>query len=215
MKKLLLFLVLFATTTLAFAQGKIVFGNDSLHLVCMTTDTDRLLPPDVGLAGQPVPPFGVLPSGPHLVVDLWAGTASGLLAKVATTTFSSAAGRFGPLSITLPGGLPGGVPDFFQVQVYDQLVGSYAAAAASFLTYYGESPIFTCIPNSGVGYNSIVDNGPPSDSTWFPGPTPIPGGRVGFYVQMNPVPEPGALALAGLGAALWAGLRRHGRLTAS
>jgi hypothetical protein len=214
MRKLLLFTILSTTSaTLALAQGKITFGNDSLHLVYMIPDTDRLLPADTSLAGQPVPAFGMLPSGRELAVDLWAGTSSTALLKVATTTLSSTPGIFGPVNISLAG-FPGGAADFFQVQVYDQIAGSYAAAAAGTLLYYGESYVFTCTPNPGTGYNSIVNNGPLSDSGWLPGTYPIPGYGMGsIAVQMNPVPEPGVLALAGLGAAVWAGLRRRRQLT--
>jgi hypothetical protein len=209
MKRLLPFLLLFTTTTLALAQGRITFENDTLHLVYMTTDTYRLLPPDTGLAGQPVPSFGMLPSGHTLWVDLWAGTSASTLLKLTTTTFSATAGRFGPINVALPPGFPGGTPDYFQVQVYDSIAGSFALADAGTELYYGESSLFTCIPNPGPQYNSIVENTGPAFSGWLPGPVPVPGGMGSIVVQMNPVPEPSVLALAGLGALVLANLRRR------
>lgn len=196
MRKLLPSLLLSLTATLALAQGRISFENDSLHLVYMTTDAARLLPADIGLAGQPVPALGQLPSGHSLLVDLWGGTSSSSLAKLTTTTFSLNPGLFGPVNVVLPGGFPGGAPDYFQVQVYDAAAGSYEAALQGILMYSGESSIFTVTPNSGLAYTSILTG-------WAPGPVPIPGSGAGsIVVQLSPIPEPSLLALAALGVGL-------------
>jgi hypothetical protein len=210
MKKLLSCVLLFASTILAFAQGKVIFKNDSLHLVYMTTDTTRLLPPDVGLAGDPVPSFGLLPGGVTLVVDLWAGTSSSTLAKMATTTFSGTPGIFNQVTVALP--FPSGGRDYFQVQVYDQSVGSATAAESMTEKYFGFSTVFTCY--AGPTPYPIDESGSPSFSTWSDGLISVPGGMGSIVVQMNPVPEPSTCAFLAVASILGL-LCRHRKLIAS
>jgi hypothetical protein len=192
MKKTLLFTALLVVTQVGFAQGKISFKNDTLHLVYLNPDPAYLAPADASLAGQPVPVGGILPSGAALVVDLFAGTSASSLQSVATVASWPSAGEWLPDNLTL-NGLAAGVPLDFQVQVHDALD-----------LYFGESPVFTCVAGPGIGYDSIVNSGSPSFSTWGVGPYPLdgysPGDKGAIVVSL--VPEPATAALAGLGAAM-------------
>jgi hypothetical protein len=211
LKKALPLAVLMASTTLVCAQGKVQFRNDSLHLVYFITNPNILLPGDQALAGQAVPSGGVLPSGATLAADLWAGTSSSSLAKVSSTTFDTfaTAGSWTPLNVVLP--FPGGVSAYFQVQVYDQRGGSASGARADFL-YVGLSPIFTAVPSSSTGYNSLVQTSAPAYSTWVPGTFSLDqvlSGAEGAIELRTFSPEPSVLALLGLGGAGLFALRRR------
>src|SRR5882762_4996049 len=156
MKKLILTLTASLACVAAFAQGRITFGNDSLHLVYFTTDTSKLMGADAALAGQGPTSVGTT-SGRTLVADLFAGTSSSSLALVQTTSFQATPGRWVNANTVLPAGIPGGVPQFFQVQVRDSAAASATAASLAQNQYYGFSIIFTAVPNSGaIAYNSMT-----------------------------------------------------------
>jgi len=226
MKKLVLTSAIALACVGAFAQGKVRFVNDSVHLLYFTTDAQKLDSADAGLAGQALPSNGNGSLGAHsIIVDLFAGTSSSSLSRVSTTSFSSGgtAGTFVGANVSMtPGGtgfngtaaVPSGT-DFFQVLAYDSAAGSYAAALAGNGFYYGSSPIFTTVAGSGTPYNSIASPSTPAFSTWAAGTsdqsaaTGLAGARGAIQIQLNLVPEPSTIALAGLSAAALAIFRRR------
>ncbi len=203
MKKLILALLVVVTSLAAFAQGKIMFANDSMHLYYM----GYTLPADATLWGQPVPLNGVLPSGATLLVDLYGGTSPGSLALITTTTFSSTIpGRQN--IVNLNSGLPGGSPAFFQVQIRDSAFPTAALASVGF-GYFGSSEIFTVVPSTTIAYNSIVNHGGTALSTWADGTYNLGGAGFGAIQVGGLIPEPSALSLTGLGIAALLTLRRR------
>jgi hypothetical protein len=226
MKKLLLTSALALVCAGAFAQGKITFLNDSLHLVYYTTDTKHLVAGDESLAGQATLTTAN-PSGHSLYAELWGGTSTSTLSKIVTTTFtgSSAAGKWSSVNVSTgyAGGAnasvvtpPGGQTDYFQITVYDTLASSYAEASTSQNEYYGETSVFTMVPSTTTSYfyiyNSAATKGA---STWANGTYSIPSAGVGYSGGLGAievvanVPEPTSFALAGLGAAALLIFRRR------
>lgn len=197
MKKTLLTLALTAICAGAFAQGKINMVNDSTRLIYMASTAAA----DAALLNTTPTLGGVLPSGATLMVDLYGGTSAGSMTLQQTTTMNAIAGGFGPKQI-ISANLAGGTVYTFQVQVRDSLFATAAAAQAG-NAYYGSSAIFTMKPSSGLAYNAI--NNPAaaaSASTWAPGAFVLGGGKFGAIpVNINIVPEPTSMVLAGLGAA--------------
>jgi hypothetical protein len=197
MKKIILTFAATLAGVAAFAQGKVSFVNDSLHLAYFCPDPSGLYAADAALAGQGV--TNITSSGVMLVVDLYQGTSSASLAFLSSTTIgSSLAGRFGPASIVVGVAAPG--TQFYQVQVRDSSVPSATDAVFSG-KYYGFSPIFTCSSGS-ITPISIVS---PS-STWAVGTFNMDqygaGSRGAIAVGLDCIPEPNTFALAGLGAAV-------------
>jgi len=213
MKKLVLTVVASLACVAAFAQGRITFGNDSLHLVYFTTDSSGLLAADAALAGTGPTSAGTT-SGKTLVADLFAGTSSTALSLVQSTSFQATPGRWVNANTILPAPIVGGVPQFFQVQVRDSAAASATVAQQGQGLYYGFSIIFTAVPNSGaISYNSMTAHSAPSSSTWTDGSFALDvygaGAKGAIVLQANPVPEPASFALAGLGIAALAILRRR------
>ena len=199
MKKLIFTLTATLACVAAFAQGRINFVNDSIHLVYFTSDTNSLRAGDAALAG----------TGPTtasaLVADLFAGTSASSLTLQKSTTFSIVPGKWTAANTILAAGIPGGVPQFFQVQIHDAAAVSATAAQGSLNQYYGFGQVFTAVPNSGsIAYNSLTAHVAPANSTWNDGTFVMDqygvGSRGAIVVQAN-VPEPTSFALAGLGAA--------------
>src|SRR5438105_5601801 len=119
MKKTLVTLTATLICVGAFAQGKIAFKNDSVHLVYLTTDTALLKAADQSKAGGLPNAGGTLPSGVTLVADLYGGTSSAALVFQATTSFSATSlGVFNTVNVSATG-VAGGTTGFFQVQIRD------------------------------------------------------------------------------------------------
>jgi len=178
MKKTLLALALVATTVASFAQGKIILGNDSLHLF-----TD---------GSAPIAQVGGWSS---LSLALMGGTSAGSM-TLQTTLVGDLIGNTG-----LPDGRIGnrnwavtgvglGATAWLQLVFYSTAAGDATTALNSPTLYrYAASPVFSVVTGS-FANNSIVLHSAPGSSTWADGALVIPQ-----------VPEPTSMALAGLGAA--------------
>jgi hypothetical protein len=125
--------------------------------------------------------------------ELLAGASATTLASVATTGFlATAPGYFNGGPVTLASVAPGAI-GFFQVRVFSTASGSFAAAqAAGIANTWGNSSIFQ-VTTGGVGSPAT----PPATLT-----------TLGSF-NLNGVPEPSSLALAGLGAAAMLVFRRR------
>ena len=111
-------MVLSVVVVTAFGQGTttLVFGNDTDHLVCFTTNVNLLDPADASLAGEPTPAHGP-PSHSDLLADLYGSTSPSSLTLLTTTTFSlTEDGILQPANVS---GMPVGTTLYFQVQVRD------------------------------------------------------------------------------------------------
>jgi hypothetical protein len=212
MKKLLVTLTATLICVGAFAQGKVQFANDSLHLIYYSTDAGGLRPGDSALAGKGV--FGgAMPGGVTLVADLYVGSNSTSLVFAKSTTFSAVTkGRIVNANVDLPAPFAANIPWTFQVQVRDSAFATAAAAEAG-ASYFGYSPFFTTVGNLGPAFNSIVNPNAPALSTWAAGTldlsteSGLSGARGALSVQV--IPEPASLALAGIGAAALLIFRRR------
>jgi hypothetical protein len=188
MKTLLTILFVFFTSVEVFAQGKIEFWNDSLHLCYYPTD----FPP--GFAGQAVDSAHMLP-GMTLVADLYIGTASSSLSLITSTTFGANPGRWNSANVTVPG-IPGGTSVFVVVQIRDDR--SPPSAQWTIQGGWGNSQEFPFILGAGITYPTLWSQG-----TWPIGTFNMDQYGVGARGAIAfGVPEPSSVALAGLGGAL-------------
>lgn len=207
MKKLLVTATVALACVAAFAQGKITFVNDSNHLIYYSTVPGAILSGDV--AGNATAANGLTAGGATLDVDLWYGTTSTSLSKLAQTTVSGGSGTLGVFAQTPITGLNSGATYFFEVQVYDASAGSESAAEGMLGKYWGDSGIFSCVASTSITPNSIVG----AKSTWAAGTTPVTSNVSPAFgaiaLQANPVPEPTTLALAGLGISALLAFRRR------
>jgi hypothetical protein len=228
MKKL--FITLTATLLCfgAFGQGKLAFDNSNdygsgvwTHLIYFATDTAKLLPadrtatangtgtafpiPGSGLYTGPGSTIAALSGSPTIIAALYIGTSSSSLSLQTTTTIGdvSSEGSVVPVFMTL-NGFPAGTPAWFQIQVYDSRASS-AAGAWAVAEYAGVSQIFQATPQPAVYMPLDAALG---NSTWAPGTSPIVDMNAaygaGHYgaIEVYAIPEPGAFALFGWGAAL-------------
>jgi hypothetical protein len=208
MKKLLVTTTAMLACVAAFAQGKISFAVDSLHLVYYSTTPGELRGADSSMAGQGVSSTA-MPAGVVLVADLYGGTSAGTMTLQKSTTFSTVAGKWTTASVITT--LPGGASEFFQVQVHDAafLTESDAFAGGS---YGGESIVFNTTTGASLAYNSIVSHVSPAFSTWADGPynaQSFGGAGALGSISVHVVPEPATFALAGIGAAALLIFRRR------
>jgi len=191
MKKTLLTLALVAVTAAtSFGQGKILFGNDSLHLFTLN-----------GVNGDPTGPIPAspLPSGLSLVACLYGGAVGGSLTLQTAITLTGADwltdGRMANKNVLLNGVAGGSAQSFLIVLTDTGAVrpGTVPVAGSPLLpfalsTYFGSSGYFTAVPGTSLSYPNIATAA--SQSSWAAG-----------AVNAAPIPEPTSIVLAGLGAA--------------
>jgi hypothetical protein len=191
MKKRVFCLVVLLTASAAFGQGKVLFANDSLHLVYW--DPEPIFGPP-GLAGQALDAANV-PGGYTPVVDLYLGTASQTLTLTMTTTFTPGSpGRWNSAQVAVPG-IPGGTTAVAAIQVRNAAEAPptlWSPNGYPFATYFGESVEFSFTLGSGPTY--------PDFTGWPPGNYPLPPYGSGA-IRVGLVPEPSSFVLLGLGSA--------------
>jgi hypothetical protein len=222
MKKQILTLTASLACVAAFAQGKISFQTDSLHLAYYDPSVGGGLG---GLAAdsgnQPV----------SLSVDLYMGTSSTALSLYASTTLqpSSNPGKWGTVNIVATGtatyggagpgpAIPGGTSVFVVTQIRDSanapatsfnplnLGASYAQAQG--YSWYGWSSEFSFT----LGTSTITYPAMYTAPTWAAGgfdlSSSVSAGAKGAIAIFS-VPEPSTAALAGLALAGMAIFRRR------
>jgi len=217
MKKTLLTLALVAATAAAFAQGKDKVQNDGASPITLA-DSNHVLPADVGVAGLAVVTSGPsLPSGIRLDGALYWGTSSSSLALAVNgagpgvnpsvlnpaSGGSGVAGVLNPQSIQVTGN-GGGTPVFVQLKVWDAAYATYDLAFAAG-SYTGQNNIFQMTFGTSIAYNSTLNGG---GSTWTAAGNASP---LVVGVPGSVTPEPGTMALAGLGAAAMMVFRRRNK----
>jgi hypothetical protein len=218
MKKLVLTAVASLACVAAFAQGKISFQNDSLHLAVWG--------PSAGaLAGTAVNSDNMPGNVTGLSADLYMGTSSSQLFLYSSTTFGAAGvppgpGKWNSASVQAAAngstGAPlilGGTTVFVEAVIRSTERGAnptFNAADASLFTAYGASSMFTFVLGSAATYPPMWNQ---SVGTWAPGGVNMdaygPGSRGAIQMTVVPIPEPGTFALAGLGAAAMLIFRRR------
>jgi len=213
MKKVVLTLTASLACLAAFAQGKISFQTDSVHLAYYTSNTN-------GISNANLPPGG-------LTADLYMGTSSGSLFLYSSTTFSATPGKWNSLSVQANAnagsgapGIGGGTPVFVVAQIRGggdapasqlngALLGTAPDAYAATLGYswYGWSQEFQFTLGSGVTY-PVMYTAP----SWAPGTTDLSstaGAGTRGAIGVTAVPEPTSMALLGLGSAALLIFRRR------
>jgi len=218
MKKTLLTLALVAATAAAFAQGKIKFVNDSGSAITLS-DVNHVKAADASGAGLAVSTTGPLPSGAVLAVGLYAGTSSSSLSLAAIS--STSPNTASPILLNPPGGgtgTPGviggqnyqlsafapGATVFLQVKVWESTFADFSSALAGG-GYTGTNNVFTMTLGTGISYPSMLNAG---GSTWSGVGNESP---LVIGVPGSVTPEPGTMALAGLGAAAMMVFRRRNK----
>jgi len=191
----------------AFAQGKISFQTDSLHLAYYD--------PSVGgaLGGAAISSG----NGANLVADMYMGTSSSSLSLLSSTTFSATPGKWTAASVIAP--YAGGTTVYVVTQIRNtgttapavltplMLQNADLTAAAAGFSWYGYSQEFTYPLNSST-YQPMWN----SAGTWAAGTfaldaTAGPGTKGAIAVFA--VPEPTTLAFGGLALAAGMILRRR------
>jgi PEP-CTERM motif len=205
MKKSFVVIIASLFCTAAFAQGRVNFLTDTLHLVYWGPTAGTFF-------GQAVNSDNAPPGLAGLAVDLYLGTSSSQMYLYSSTTFrplSPFPGTWNPLNVqananaaTGAPAIPAGTTVFVEVQVRDT-----SAPAPNIFTglpdafqAYGTSSLFnytlsSLIAPPGLG-NQTVGNWPLGTFNMDQYGT----GSLGA-IQVNLIPEPTTAALAGLGAA--------------
>jgi hypothetical protein len=204
LKKLPLTFIVGLAGLSAFAQGRMRFETDSLHLVYYDPEASG------GLGGQPVSP-STMPPGVTLVADLYVGTSSSSLSLYSTTTFnSSVPGEWNSLNLIVPT-IPGGTSVYVVTQIRDDRFAPLSVWDPSTRppidSWWGASQEFTFVlGTSAVGYPQMYVKGAylgGGFSTWADGTYNMDSLSPGFRgaIQVTLIPEPATFALAGLGVA--------------
>jgi hypothetical protein len=177
----------------AFAQGKVQFANDTLHLAFFD---GTWAPSEQG----PVIPTSMPGSTP--IADLYMGTSSSLLALVTSAAFNSATpGRWNPVNVTAP--FAGGSSVFVVTVVRD---GTYAPASTwspgyfpEFGEYYAASDEFNFTLGNGVSFPALYG----ANGNWAVGANNLDAYGTGWRgaIDITYIPEPSSIALAGIGVA--------------
>jgi hypothetical protein len=202
MKKLILTLTATAACLGAFAQGKISFQTDSLHLAFFNPST-------ANFGGQAVY-AGNGPAGVNFMADLYMGTTAGSLSLITSSAFGATPGKWGTISVLAPAPYNAGTSVFVEVQVRD---GASAApttfTGTPFGTYYGASQEFNFTMGSASSPVYPVMWG--ASGNWAAGSQALDAYGAGSKgaIMVTPVPEPATFALAGLGAAAMLIFRRR------
>jgi PEP-CTERM motif len=202
MKKLLTVVTISLASLTAFAQGKILFATDSLHLAYW--GLSWLSAPFAGQGVTATNAAGFFP-----VADLYMGTSSSTLYLYTSTTFGSAPGKWNQVSVTANANpttgapaIPGGTTVFVVAQIHD---GHYAApniwspgSYFPFGDFYAVSQEFTFALGSGIIYPPMYNS-----PTWAVGTYNLDQYGIGSRgaIDIPYIPEPSTFALAGLGAA--------------
>jgi len=202
MKKLILTVTASLACVAAFAQGKVSFQTDSLHLAYFSA----VAPGDEALLGQGV--SSTSPQSGALVADLYVGTSSTALTLVSSTSFSAVPGKWTSASVTVPG-IAGGTSVFMAAQVRDQSAtpaSAFTGTRTAGSTYWGASQIFTFTLGSSITYPFMY-----TSPTWAAGTFALDQYGAGSKgaIAVSAVPEPASFALAGLGIAALTILRRR------
>jgi len=193
-----------------FAQGKVSFQNDSLHLVYWG--------PGFGTySDQPVNSSGLPPHTPLLGVDLYMGTSSSVLYLYTLTYFGSGLsgpGRWTPMNVQANANpttgapfLAGGTTVFVEVQIRDATTTPPPNIFNPLLSgsFYGISQEFTFTLGSGATYPALSG----ADGNWPVGSFNMdsysPGARGAIALG---IPEPSAITLAALATAATTIVRR-------
>jgi hypothetical protein len=218
MKKLVLTTVASLACLAAFAQGRISFQTDSLHLVYYD--------PSESLGGS-APSATNMPPGANLVADLYMGTSSSTLFLYSTTTFGATSGKWNTLNVqananatTGATAIPGGTTVFVFAQIRDSAFPApntwTPGSGPVDTTWYGGSGEFSFIlGTSTLAYPPMYAPGASLGggfSTWAQGTYPmdfVSAGFRGAIMVGTIVPEPSSFALAGLGAAAMVLFRRR------
>jgi len=214
MKKVVLTLTASLACLAAFAQGKISFQTDSLHLAYYTTGPN---------AGQAISSAN-LPSG-GLMADLYMGSSSTSLFLYSSTTFSATPGKWNTASVQAnanAGGSPALAPGSV-VFVVAQIRGGGDTASQSLssvllqtpdvyaqalgYSFYSWSQEFQFTLGASISYPFMY-----TAPGWAPGTFDLSssaGAGAKGVMGVTAVPEPTSMALAGLGMAAMLIFRRR------
>jgi hypothetical protein len=213
MKKSLLTIAATLAAVAAFAQGKISFQNDSLHLVYF--DPVNHLAADTGGG---LTPNGDTASGVTLMADLYMGTSSSSLSLYSSTVMDNTTGNPGQwTAVAVLANSPfvaGGTVVFVETQIRDQTTTApqtFTGVNPTPSKYYGTSSMFTFTLGTATAYPFMTGsrgnwaNGTFSQDSSVYGA----GARGAIDISATAVPEPSSFALAGLGAAALLIFRRR------
>jgi hypothetical protein len=194
--------VIFAASLSAFAQGKILFANNSLHLAFF----DSTWGPDEQGLVNPTNTSYNLP-----IADLYMGTSSSSLSLVTSTTFnSSTPGIWNPVTLVTP--FPGGSSVFIVAAVRDGTEPAPATwSPTSFFesgSYFGVSDEFMFTLGAGITYPAMLSGA----GNWPVGPYNLDAYGTGDRgsIAITYIPEPSVATLAGISGAGLMMFRRRG-----